>query len=53
MTTASLDDPARFAPTIELWLEDKVAWQALDPGLPHHLKGLDGSAAADTPSAIG
>ncbi len=49
VTTASLDDPGRFAPTIELWLEQKVAWQALDPRLAHHSRGSNEGAAEDAP----
>jgi hypothetical protein len=34
VTIASLDDPAPFAPTKEIWLEDKLPWVALDKSLP-------------------
>jgi hypothetical protein len=27
ITNASLDDPERFAPTMEVWLQDKLSWQ--------------------------
>ena len=36
VTTATLDDPDRFAPACEIWLDDKIAWSALDPALPHY-----------------
>jgi hypothetical protein len=36
ITTLSLDDPAAFPPTAEVWLEDKVSWQPLDARLRHH-----------------
>jgi len=28
VTTASLDDPDRFPPAREVWLEHKIAWEA-------------------------
>jgi len=33
ITTASLDEPDAFAPTADVWLEDKVAWQPTDPAI--------------------
>ncbi|MDE2294206.1 MAG: GFA family protein [Gammaproteobacteria bacterium] len=35
VTTASLDDPARFPPTREVWVAEKLPWQRLDPSLAH------------------
>jgi len=35
ITTASLDFPERFAPTKEIWLEHKVAWEPVNEALPH------------------
>jgi hypothetical protein len=35
LTTATLDDPQRFAPTREIWHRYRVAWAASDPQLPH------------------
>ena len=31
ITTASLDNPQLFPPTLEVWLEHRVPWQATDP----------------------
>ncbi len=31
ITTLSLDEPERFAPNSEVWLEQRVAWMAVDP----------------------
>jgi hypothetical protein len=45
ITTASLDDPQRFAPTREVWLEHKLSWQAVNPGLEAFLRD---SVAAPT-----
>ena len=36
VTTVTLDDPERFAPTREIWLEDKIAWETLDERLDHY-----------------
>lgn len=35
VTIGSLDDPNRFAPTMEVWLQDKVSWQPTDEHLSH------------------
>jgi len=36
VTTVTLDEPERFAPTYELWLQDKLAWEALSEHLDHY-----------------
>jgi len=36
VTTVTLDDPERFAPTYELWLQDKLAWETLNEHLDHY-----------------
>ncbi|GAA0708307.1 GFA family protein [Dokdonella soli] len=36
VTTASLDHPDDFAPTCEIWIEHKLAWEALSASLPHY-----------------
>jgi hypothetical protein len=36
VTTVTLDDCDLFAPTCEIWIEQKIAWETLDPALPHH-----------------
>ncbi|HEY2397313.1 MAG TPA: GFA family protein [Rudaea sp.] len=30
VTTATLDNPDAFAPTKEIWLEEKIGWEAVD-----------------------
>jgi hypothetical protein len=35
LTTATLDDPQRFAPTREIWHSQKISWAASDPTIPH------------------
>jgi hypothetical protein len=39
VTTASLDDPNAFAPNQEVWLEDKIRWQPVNPTLQQHRRG--------------
>jgi hypothetical protein len=36
LTTATLDHPELFPPTREIWLEHRIAWQAVSPSLPRH-----------------
>ena len=31
VTTLSMDDPSLFPPTREIWLEDRITWEALNP----------------------
>jgi hypothetical protein len=38
LTTATLDDPARFPPTREIWHSEKVGWAASDPAIAHFPK---------------
>lgn len=35
ITTGTLDDPNRFPPAVEIWLEHKIDWETLDPKLPN------------------
>lgn len=44
LTAATLDDPARFAPAREIWLEHRLPWTPLDPALAHHAKDSDAPA---------
>jgi hypothetical protein len=39
VTTASLDRPDEFPPTRHIWLEDKLAWEHVDDGLPRFERG--------------
>ena len=34
ITTGTLDDPDLHPPTVEIWLEDRISWETLDPQLP-------------------
>lgn len=33
--TATLDAPDEFAPTKEIWVEHKLAWESLNDAIPH------------------
>jgi hypothetical protein len=35
ITTATLDDPDAFPPTVEIWVAEKIGWEMLDPARPH------------------
>lgn len=35
ITSATLDDPDLFPPTAEIWVTQKIAWETLNPDLPH------------------
>lgn len=34
VTTGTVDDPDRFPPAAEIWLEHRIAWERLDPERP-------------------
>jgi hypothetical protein len=36
LTTASLDEPERFQPTMEIWLSLKLPWVTVNANLQHH-----------------
>ena len=36
LTTASLDRPQDFAPTKEIWVSHRIAWEATHPALPQY-----------------
>jgi len=38
ITTATLDDPDAFPPTVEIWTGERIAWEQLNPALPHKLR---------------
>ena len=35
ITTATLDEPGAFPPTVEIRVGEKCAWEVLNPDLPH------------------
>jgi hypothetical protein len=42
ITTVTLDEPNRFPPAAEVWLEDRIAWQPTSPNLKHYPRGSAG-----------
>jgi hypothetical protein len=36
LTTASMDDPTAFPPTREVWVEEKLWWEAVNHALDHY-----------------
>lgn len=36
VTLASLDDPEALTPRNEVWCEERISWNALNPDLNHH-----------------
>jgi hypothetical protein len=47
VSTASLDDPETFPPTKEIWTEERLSWEAANPGLPQFARS---SALAGPPA---
>jgi hypothetical protein len=41
ITTASLDNPNLFPPTLEVWLEHRVSWQTSDETLSHYPRTIE------------
>lgn len=41
LTTATLDDPRRFAPTREIWHSQRVDWAASDATIAHFSQGSE------------
>lgn len=39
VATVSLDDPNVFPPTMEVWIEHRLPWQALSQALGKHARG--------------
>jgi hypothetical protein len=40
VTLASLDDACALAPTMHLWVSDKLPWVSISDGLPQFERGL-------------
>ncbi len=47
VTTISLDDPEAFPPDKEIWLEQRLSWEAANPALPGFPRFSTPSAAPD------
>jgi hypothetical protein len=50
VTTATIDDPSAFPPAKEIWVEKKLAWEALNSDLPHFRQFSVAAAANGEPS---
>ena len=35
VTTATLDEPDAFPPTVEIWTGERIIWETLNPDIPH------------------
>lgn len=35
ITSATLDDPDAFPPTVEIWVGEKIGWEVLNEAIPH------------------
>jgi hypothetical protein len=46
VTTVTLDRPDDFAPTKEIWIEHKLAWECLNATLEHYPRSSAGGASA-------
>jgi hypothetical protein len=42
VTLATLDEPARFAPQMHVWVSDKLPWVTISDGLPQFSAGFTG-----------
>ena len=40
LALGSLDDPAALAPTVHMWVMDKLPWVSIEDGLPRYPGGL-------------
>lgn len=40
LVLASLDDPGALAPTMHMWVKDKLPWVSIEDGLPRYAAGL-------------
>ena len=36
VTIVSIEDPGSYAPSAEIWADDKLPWVVLNPGLPKY-----------------
>ena len=42
VTLATLDEPARLAPQMHVWVAEKLPWLVIGDGLPQHRDGVTG-----------
>jgi hypothetical protein len=48
ITSITLDQPNRFPPDREIWLEDRIPWEPLNPRIPHSARGSNEATLAST-----
>ncbi len=48
VTTVSLDEPERFPPTREVWVQHRLAWQAPNLALAQYPRDTDAGPLPDT-----
>jgi hypothetical protein len=48
VTTASMDDPTAFPPTREVWVEEKLWWEAFNNALDQYPRDIKGGPYAGT-----
>lgn len=50
VTSGSLDEPDRYPPDVEIWVKQRIGWEALHPALPKRERSsLNEVADADRP----
>lgn len=50
ITTGTLDQPDRFPPDVEIWVKERIGWEALHPDLPKRERSsLNEATEADRP----
>lgn len=47
VTTVTLDTANDFAPTKEIWVEDKLSWECLNEHIPHYARSSVGTKPID------
>jgi hypothetical protein len=47
LTTLSLDDPTAFPPTREVWVRERLWWEAMNHSLDHYATDLAGGVRDD------
>jgi predicted enzyme related to lactoylglutathione lyase len=47
LQAATLDDASAFPPTKEIWLDEKIAWEATNPDAAHYARSSTGTGPID------
>jgi hypothetical protein len=51
ITTASLDSPDDFAPTLEIWLSHKLVWERANEAIAQYSQSSRGAAPVSPPES--